>query len=329
MTSSNLESKTIDVVVPLYNEEAVIEAFHRSLVQAIEGLPYRFRIYYVDDGSKDRTAEIVKRLSESDRRVFAVELSRNFGHQSALSAGLDLANGEAVITLDGDGQHPPSLIPQMLSLFESGYDIVVMQRLDAKKTLPFKRWTSSGFYWIINRLSSTPVTPGAADFRLMARSAVQSLRRMPEYHRFLRGMVTWMGFRSVIVPYEPVERLAGESKYSLRKMIKLALDAIFSFSLTPLWIGLLTGGCFFGLAILEVIYVLSFWLTKRQNLLVPGWSSLIFVILIVGGTIMINLGFIGVYVGYIFQEVKRRPVYLIRSITGTSALDESRDKRQE
>jgi dolichol-phosphate mannosyltransferase len=329
MTSSNLESKTIDIIVPLYNEEAVIEAFHRSLLQAIEGLPYQFRIYYIDDGSKDRTTEIIKRLSESDRRVFAVELSRNFGHQSALSAGLDLANGEAVITLDGDGQHPPSLIPQMLSLFESGYDIVVMQRLDAKKSLPFKRWTSSGFYWIINRLSSTPVTPGAADFRLMARSAVQSLRRMPEYHRFLRGMVTWMGFRSVIVPYEPVERLAGESKYSLRKMIKLALDAIFSFSLTPLWIGLLTGGCFFGLAILEVIYVLSFWLTKRQNLLVPGWSSLIFVILIVGGTIMINLGFIGVYVGYIFQEVKRRPVYLIRSMTGTSAFDESRDKHQE
>lgn len=329
MTSSNLESKTIDIIVPLYNEEAVIEAFHRSLLQAIEGLPYQFRIYYIDDGSKDRTTEIIKRLSESDRRVFAVELSRNFGHQSALSAGLDLANGEAVITLDGDGQHPPSLIPQMLTLFESGYDIVVMQRLDAKKSLPFKRWTSSGFYWIINRLSSTPVTPGAADFRLMARSAVQSLRRMPEYHRFLRGMVTWMGFRSVIVPYEPVERLAGESKYSLRKMIKLALDAIFSFSLTPLWIGLLTGGCFFGLAILEVIYVLSFWLTKRQNLLVPGWSSLIFVILIVGGTIMINLGFIGVYVGYIFQEVKRRPVYLIRSMTGTSAFDESRDKHQE
>jgi glycosyltransferase involved in cell wall biosynthesis len=329
MTSYNLESKTIDLVVPLYNEEAVIEAFHRSLLQAIEGLPYRFRIYYIDDGSKDRTTEIIKRLSESDRRVFAVELSRNFGHQSALSAGLDLANGEAVITLDGDGQHPPSLIPQMLSLFESGYDIVVMQRLDAKKTLPFKRWTSSGFYWIINRLSSTPITPGAADFRLMARSAVQSLRRMPEYHRFLRGMVTWMGFRSVIVPYEPVERLAGESKYSLRKMVKLALDAIFSFSLTPLWIGLLTGGCFFGLAILEVIYVLSFWLTKRQYLLVPGWSSLIFVILIVGGTILINLGFIGVYVGYIFQEVKRRPVYLIRSMTGTSAFDESRDKHQE
>jgi dolichol-phosphate mannosyltransferase len=247
-----------------------------------------------------------------------VELSRNFGHQPALSAGLDLADGDVVISMDGDGQNPPRLIPEMLSLHRNGYDIVLMQHLDRINIPAFKRLTSSGFYWVIKRLSNTPVIPGAADFRLMARNAVQALRQMPEYHRFLRGMVTWMGFKAAILPYETGERLAGESKYSLKKMLKLALDAIFSFSLTPLWIGLLTGGVFLALAVLEAIYVLSFWMAGQQASLTPGWSSLIFVILIVGGTIMINLGFIGVYVGYIFQEAKHRPIYLIRSMTATT-----------
>jgi glycosyltransferase involved in cell wall biosynthesis len=249
--------------------------------------------------------------------VTVVELSRNFGHQSALCAGLDMAEGDVVISMDGDGQNPPGLIPEMLSLHQNGYDIVLLQRLDRIKVPAFKRLTSATFYWVIKRLSNTPIVPGAADFRLMGRNAVQALKQMPEYHRFLRGMVTWMGFKTAILPYETVERLAGESKYSLNKMVKLALDAIFSFSLTPLWIGLLSGGFFFALAVLEVIYVLSFWVRGEQAYLAPGWSSLIFVILIVGGTIMINLGFIGVYVGYIFQEAKHRPLYLIRSMTGT------------
>ncbi len=317
MTPSNSRLQ-IDIIVPVYNEEAVIETFHDTLLQVIDSLPHHFQIYYINDGSTDHTQRLITRLAEADARITAVEFSRNFGHQSALSAGLELAAADVVITMDGDGQNPPALIPRMLELYQKGYDIVLMQRLDIRKMSAFKKWTSSGFYWVINRLSNTRVTTGAADFRLMSQEAVQGLRRMPEYHRFLRGMVNWMGFRSVTLPYESVERLAGETKYSLRKMVALALDAIFSFSLTPLWVGLLTGGCFFALAFLEVLYVLSFWLTGRQSQLVPGWSSLIFVILIVGGTIMVNLGFIGVYVGYIFQEVKHRPVYIIRSITKAS-----------
>jgi glycosyltransferase involved in cell wall biosynthesis len=319
----------VDIVVPVYNEEAVIEAFHRALLHVIDSLPYRIRIFYVNDGSNDRTQKLLSDFAAADGRVIVVELSRNFGHQYALSAGIDLSGGDVVISMDGDGQNPPELIPQMLSLYQNGYDIVLMQRLDKIKMSPFKRWTSSGFYWVINRLSNNAITPGAADFRLMARNAILALRRMPEYHRFLRGMITWMGFKSVILPYDSVERLAGQSKYSLRKMAKLALDAIFSFSLTPLWVGLLTGGCFFALAFLEIIYVLSFWLTGRQGLLTPGWSSLIFVLLIVGGTIMVNLGFIGVYVGYIFQEVKRRPVYLIRSTSAAPSPDDSLTSRNK
>ena len=313
----------VDIVVPVYDEEDAIETFHQSLIQVIDDLPCLFRIIYINDGSGDRTQELLTGFAARDKRVTVVELSRNFGHQPALCAGLDLADGDVVISMDGDGQNPPGLIPEMLSLHRNGYDIVLMQRLDRIKLPAFKRLTSSGFYWVIKRLSNTPIIPGAADFRLMSRNAVQALRQMPEYHRFLRGMVTWMGFKTAILPYETVERLAGASKYSLKKMVKLALDAIFSFSLTPLWIGLLTGGVFFALAALEVIYVLSFWMAGQQASLTPGWSSLIFVILIVGGTIMINLGFIGVYVGYIFQEVKHRPVYLIRSMTSTTIVKKS------
>jgi dolichol-phosphate mannosyltransferase len=306
----------VDLVIPVYNEEEGISEFHALLLRVIDPLPHQFKIYYINDGSSDRTQEIISQFAVDDPRIVAVEFSRNFGHQSALSAGLDMAKGDVVISMDGDGQHPPILIPEMLALFQSGYDIVVMQRVDTRDVSWFKRWSASGFYWLLNHLSGTPVTPGAADFRLLGRNALLALKQMPEYHRFLRGMVTWIGYRSLIRPYEPGARLAGKSKYSPGKMIRLALDAIFSFSLIPLWLGLLAGAGFFGLALLEVIYVLSFWLTGRQGLLVPGWSSLIFVILIVGGTIMVNLGFIGIYVGYIFQEVKRRPVYLIRSVTG-------------
>jgi glycosyltransferase involved in cell wall biosynthesis len=311
----------VDIVVPVYNEEEAIESFHQSLTDVIDKTPFCFHIIYINDGSEDHTQGLLSGFANRDTRVTIVELSRNFGHQSALSAGLDLVDGDVVISMDGDGQNPPSLIPEMLSLHRNGYDIVLMQRLDRIRMPVLKRLTSSTFYWVIRRLSNTPIIPGAADFRLMGRNAVQALRQMPEYHRFLRGMVTWMGFKTAILPYETVERLAGESKYSLKKMVKLALDAIFSFSLTPLWIGLLSGGFFFTLAVLEAIYVLSFWIRGIQASLAPGWSSLIFIILIVGGTIMINLGFIGVYVGYIFQEVKHRPAYLIRSMTGTTSFN--------
>jgi glycosyltransferase involved in cell wall biosynthesis len=229
----------VDIVVPVYNEEEGIDSFHQSLIQVIDKLPCLFRIIYINDGSGDHTQEHLTGFADHDKQVTVVELSRNFGHQSALCAGLDLADGDVVISMDGDGQNPPDLIPEMLSLHQNGYDIVLMQRLDRIKMPVFKRMTSTSFYWVINRLSNTPIIPGAADFRLMGRNAVLALRQMPEYHRFLRGMVSWMGFRTAILPYEATERLAGESKYSLKKMVLLALDAIFSFSLTPLWVGLL------------------------------------------------------------------------------------------
>jgi len=302
----------IAIVIPIYNEAGVVEQSHAQICAVVDKLPHQFTFYYVDDGSNDDTEKSLDTLAIKDRRVKVIALSRNFGHQAALSAGLDRAEGDVVISMDGDGQHPPEMIPQMLNLIEQGYDIVQTQRMDEAQPASFKKWTSGLFYRLINVISGTRILPGAADFRALSRRAVDAIKSMPEYHRFLRGMVAWIGFPTVILPYQPVERISGQSKYSFRKMFDLAMNAIFSFSLVPLYIGLSVGGTFLLLALLEAIYVLSFWVTGHTSSLAPGWSSLMFVLLVVGGTLMILLGFIGVYVGFIFQEAKRRPVYIIK-----------------
>ncbi|GAP20363.1 glycosyltransferase family 2 protein [Leptolinea tardivitalis] len=304
--------KNVDLIIPVYNEEEVIDLFHAKLTAAIKDLPYVFTIWYVNDGSQDATTQKLADLARTDARIQVVELSRNFGHQAALTAGLDRSHGDYAISLDGDGQHPPELIAELLKLAESGYDIIQTERLDAGGTSAFKRWTSTLFYRLINRIGSTHITPGAADFRLLSRQVVEAIRGMPEYHRFLRGMVAWVGYKSVILPYMPPPRMAGKSKYSLKKMVNLSMDAVFSFSLVPLYIGISLGLLMLLLALVEMIYVLSFWVTGNISNLAPGWSSLMFIILLVGGFLMISIGVIGVYIGYIFQEVKGRPVYLVR-----------------
>jgi dolichol-phosphate mannosyltransferase len=310
--STQKRELTIDLVIPVFNEAGVVEQTYSKICESIHGLSHKFNVYFVDDGSSDGTAEILAALARSEQTVTVLTLARNFGHQAALTAGLDASRGDFVISLDADGQHPPELIPEMIELFLQGYDIVQAQRIEGEQRASFKKLTSSAFYSLINRISGTQMTAGAADFRGMSRQVVDALKSMPEYHRFLRGMIAWVGYRSVILPYHEVQRVGGKSKYSWGKMIRLAMDAIFSFSLVPLYIGLSAGGIFFCLAALEMIYVLSFWVTGRTSNLAPGWSSLMFVILIVSGMIMVLLGFIGIYVGYIFQEVKRRPVYLLK-----------------
>lgn len=302
----------VDIIVPIFNEEEAVEAFHAQLTGVIDSLPFQFTIYYINDGSTDQTMARLEDLANQDPRLVLVELSRNFGHQAALTAGLDMAQGDWTITLDGDGQHPPEKIPEMLALAQSGYDIVLCQRLDEPGVSRFKQRTSQIFYNLINRIGELRIQPGAADFRLLSRAVVAALQAMPEYHRFLRGMVAWMGFRSAILPYHQPQRLGGRSKYSLRKMLHLAMDAIFSFSRVPIYISMTIGMLFLGLAVVEVIYVLSFWVSGQQASLASGWSSLMFMLLCVGGSLMVSLGFTSIYVGYIFQEVKRRPVYLVR-----------------
>jgi len=310
MTPKN--SPEISIVIPIYNESEIITSFHDLLANVINELPNKTTIYYIDDGSDDETATLLAQLASSDNRVRILTLSRNFGHQAALSCGLDHAKGDIIILMDGDGQNPPELIPEMLKLHDAGYDIVTGQRQDVDSESFFKRHSSRLFYRTINRIGNLDITPNAADFRLLSRRVVEGLKAMPEYHRFLRGMISWAGFKSVVLPYTPKPRMGGQSKYTLRKMFKLAEDAIFSFSLAPLRIGLAIGGLFYLMALIEAIYVLSFWFTGNQPQLEPGWSSLMFMLLIVGGTLTTVVSLIGIYVGYIFQEVKKRPIYLIK-----------------
>jgi dolichol-phosphate mannosyltransferase len=302
---------TVDVIVPVFNERDAIITFHDQLRQVIDPLSYRFNIHYIDDGSDDGTHEVLRNIASADERVVILELSRNFGQQAALTAGLDQADGDFVITMDGDGQHPPSLIPDMIHQAELGYDVVLAERYEEKVPL-FKSRTSSFFYFLINKMGDTQINRGSADYRLLTHRVVESFRTMREYHRLVRGMVAWMGYKTVILPYKQPERIAGETKYSLKQLLRLATHAIFSFSLVPLYLGISVGLIFIILALAEMVYVLSFWVTGNIEGLAPGWSSLMFVLLIVGGSLMVTLGFIGIYVGFIFQEVKRRPIYFIR-----------------
>ena len=302
----------ISIVVPVFNEAGVIEQIHARIATVLDTLPDDVEVFYVNDGSTDRTDASLELLAARDPRVHRLTLSRNFGHQAALSAGMDQAHGDVVISMDGDGQHPPEMIPQMIGLIGQGYDVVQAQRIEENQSLSFKKISSDFFYWVINHISGTRIEQGAADFRALSRQALDALKAMPEYHRFLRGMIAWIGYPTVILPYHEPQRVAGTSKYSLGKMLRLASDAIFSFSLMPLYIGLSAGGVFILLALAQMLYVLILWLTGQTARIVPGWSSLMAVLLIASGIIMILLGFIGVYVGYIFQQVKGRPVYLIR-----------------
>jgi len=308
-----MENSTLNIIVPLYNEEDSLEAFHRRLTAALQPIRYPWSIYYVNDGSTDHTSEILNRLS-TDERINVVQFTRNFGHQAALTAGIDLAEGDIVITLDGDGQHPPELIPEMIKKYEEGFSIVQMKRLEDTKTSWFKRKSSLFFYRLINQLGELQISPGTSDFRLVTRQVVLSLREVRETHRIIRGIIPWLGFSTAYIPYLPEQRMAGKSKYTLKKMFSLAENAIFSFSLVPLRIGLVAGFIFLFLALVEAVYVLSFWVTGRQQLLAPGWSSIVFLILSTGGLLMVLISILGIYVGQIFQQVKGRPLYIIQKI---------------
>ncbi|HNK63439.1 MAG TPA: glycosyltransferase [Anaerolineales bacterium] len=312
MPASRKSKLTVDLVIPVYNEAEVIAQTYADIRQVVDALPYVFTFIYVDDGSSDGTVDTLRAIALNDPRVTVLQLSRNFGHQAALTAGMDASQSDIMISMDGDGQHPPEMLTKMIDLVQQGYDIVQGQRIEEDRALSFKKTTSNFFYWLINKISGTQISQGAADFRALSRKALGGLRSMHEYHRFLRGMISWMGYDSVILPYHEPARIAGYSKYSLGKMMRLASDAIFSFSLAPLYIGLSAGLIFFVLAGVQLFYVLSLWLTGNTERVQPGWSSLMGVMLIASGIIMVLLGFIGVYVGYIFQEVKRRPIYLLK-----------------
>lgn len=306
--------KSLDIIVPVFNEEDSLPLFHESLLIEVQKIPNKTRIIYVDDGSTDKTLPILIDIINKDHHTLAIQLSRNFGHQAALTAGLEFSDADLVITMDGDGQHPPKLIAEMLIEQSNGYDIVQAKRINYEIESKYKRLTSTLFYWLINILSDTKIEQGTSDFRLITSKVLKAFRSIGDYQKFIRGIIPWLGFSDKTILYKPERRIAGKSKYTISKMLHLAESAIFSFSQVPLRIGLFLGVSLLFLALMELIYVLSFWFTGKQYLLVPGWSSIVFLILLTGGSIMILISILGIYIGQINQQVKNRPSYIIKDV---------------
>lgn len=300
--------KRISIVVPVYNEEENIEHFAQSVAEVMESLPYAYEILFIDDGSRDRSREILRELGARDAHVQSIFLARNSGHQIALTCGTDHADGDAVVTMDGDMQHPPELLPVLLAKWEEGFEIVQTVRLTTEGASLFKRLTSKYYYRLLNALSDVEIQEGGSDFRLMDRKAVLALRRYREHARFIRGIVGSMGFRKTTVEFVAHERFAGQSKFSLHRMISFALDGILAYSVQPLRIAFYAGLLSALLAVLLFLHVLFETLSGAT---VPGWSTIVVCSLFFGGMQMMMLGVCGEYIARILQEVKNRPLYLI------------------
>jgi dolichol-phosphate mannosyltransferase len=316
-SNSKREAARVSVIVPCYNEAEVIRETHARLVGVLEELePLKFEIIYVDDGSRDQTPEILGELQRVDGRVRVIRLSRNFGHQVAVTAGLEHAVGDAVVLIDADLQDPPEVILEMMKRWREGYHVAYGLRTERSGETGFKVWTAHVFYRLINRMSETKMPLDTGDFRLMDRRVVDALLAMPERDRFLRGMVSWVGFRQAAVPYERAPRLAGTSKYPLMKMIRFAMDGVLSFSFIPLrlatWLGFIT----LGIAIAGIIYAVLLRLYTDEKHWVRGWASIFTAVLFMGGVQLISLGIIGEYLGRIYSEVKQRPLYVVQERLG-------------
>jgi dolichol-phosphate mannosyltransferase len=292
----------------LYNESSLIPSLFEKLNSLKSELHKNTEIILIDDGSKDKTFEDLKK-TKLNYSVQIIKFSRNFGHQAALLAGLETAKGDIVVTMDGDLQHPPELIPEMLKHHSRGVDIVITQRIDGVETSQLKKLTALGFYTLLNSISSRKINPNSSDFRSMSRKGVDALLSLPEKRKFLRGMVPWIGFSQITIPFQVQKRVDGESKYSSRKMIKLAIEGITSFSTSPLYASAFIGLMLFMLAAVYAIYVLYIRFGLQQA--VEGWASVLFVLLIVGGFLSLFLGIIGLYLAAIYDEVKQRPIYII------------------
>lgn len=303
--------KKIAIVIPSFNEEGNIEIMAKSIKNTMQVLPYDYELIFVDDGSSDNTLIKLKELSQSFDNLFFVELSRNFGHQNALKAGVDIANANAVITMDGDMQHPPELIPELLKKWEEGYDVVYTRREDDKSNSFIKSKTSKGFYSVMNYLSEVKFEPGTADFRLMDEKVVAVFTDFSENELFIRGLVSWLGFKQFALDYVPAERFSGKSKYTMKRMMRFAIQGITSFSTRPLHIAIFLG---IGLSFFAFFFYIGYVLYSMYfGNVISGWASVISTIVFFGGLNLIVLGIIGMYIGKLFIQSKQRPNYLIRS----------------
>jgi glycosyltransferase involved in cell wall biosynthesis len=305
----------LSVVVPCMNEAEVLRETNRCLIAALQKGPVSFEIVYVDDGSTDSTFDLLCELQARDSRIRVVRFARNFGHQVAITAGLEHSSGDAIVVIDGDLQDPPEVVLEFLAKWLDGYDVVYGVRAAREGETVLKRWTANLFYRFISCLSDTAIPLDTGDFRLMDRRVVDALLSMPERDRFVRGMVSWLGFSQVAVPYRRAPRAACSTKFSLFKMVRFALDGIVSFSILPLRLATWTGFAASGLAVLGIIVVLLERFIGVAGL-VKGWSSAVIAELFIGGVQLICLGIIGEYVGRIYGESKRRPLYIVRERIG-------------
>jgi glycosyltransferase involved in cell wall biosynthesis len=305
---------TYSFVVPLFNEEEVLTELHRRLSAVADSLDGPSEFILIDDGSSDRTREIAGELRAQDPRVKLVVFSRNFGHQLAISAGLDFATGDAIVIMDGDLQDPPEVVPELAGRWREGYDVVYAMRSAREGETRFKRGTASLFYRAMRRLTSIEMPLDAGDFRLVDQRVAGIISNMREPDRYLRGMFAWVGFRQTAVPYERAPRTAGETKYSLAKMIRFATDGLLSFSTVPLRVTLASGFAIAGIAFAVGFVAIVVKLTGGFT--VPGWASLIVVLSFFSGVQFIVLGTIGLYVGRIYTQGKHRPLYLVDRTMG-------------
>ena len=309
-----LQGIRFSVVIPVYNEEAVVRQAHARLTGVMEKTGEPYELLFVNDGSRDRTLEILLELCEADSRTKLISFSRNFGHQSAVSAGLEHACGQAVVIIDADLQDPPEIIPEMIGKWREGYEVVYGRRVKRKGESLFKRCTAAVYYRCLRLMADIDIPVDAGDFRLLDRSVCAAVNRMPESNRFLRGLVSWAGFRQTSVEYVRDPRWAGETKYPLHKMIRFALNGIFSFSYRPLKLATYLG-LFFSLG--SFAYLTYVIITKLlYNNMVSGWASLAAINLFFNGLILLVLGIIGEYIGRIYDECKRRPLYIISGKCG-------------
>ena len=308
------EACRISVVVPMHNESENVRPFYDRTRAVLDGTGEPWEIVCVDDGSRDDTLAQLVALHRADGRVKVIELSRNFGKEIALTAGLDAAAGDVIIPIDADLQDPPELIPEMLAKWREGYDVVYATRLERACETWLKRTTAAAFYMLIARLSEIPIPPDTGDFRLMARPAAEALRGVREQNRFMKGLFAWVGFRQYGLKYQRDPRVAGTTKWSYWRLIRLAIEGITSFSSAPLqlatWLGLAVATFSFVYGAFRIV------ITLLYGNPVAGYPSLMVVMLFLGGVQLITLGIIGEYIGRIYQEVKRRPLYLVRSVYG-------------
>ena len=304
--------KKISIVIPAYNEEGNLIPVYQRIKSVFENMQgYSFEIIFVNDGSRDNTQLRLEEMALDFPEIKYIECSRNFGHQPAVKAGMDYADGNVIISMDGDLQHPPELISQMVKKWEQGYDIVYTIRSYPKEISYFKRKTSDLFYRFLSQISDVDLTNGGgSDFRLIDSSVAQVMKNLKEDDLFLRGLTSWMGFKQTGIEFVAGERFSGQSSYDLKKMLKFAFTGITSFSVKPLYLATYLGFIFSSLSLLYIPYVLYAFLTKTE---ISGWASLIMTIVFFGGVQLIILGILGIYLGKIFKQVKGRPNYIIRS----------------